>query len=340
MTEPIANTDPFGILSSYATAEMIYAADVAGLWRAVTEARDGKLRIGEFIEREQLKPRYLRAITDYLVRVGLLNSVETDDDSVALSAAGRNLVEKDCFGHFALVVGAYGTVLHSAGDLAKGSKRYGRDLRRDPTILARASTRIGQSKLHSSYKVVLEHAAESEECVIDIGCGAGDFLSVLAEKTGAKRALGIDVLPEACELARARLGAYHGTTDVICADISDPGERLDRYHGAASLVTGLFVIHEMIGKRPGVDAALHALRNLLRPDGRLLLLEKATDVLKEMRHPPYFSEFKLFHDLTDQNLTERSHWRELLTAAGFTIRRERVLAPHTGSVLYECAVHA
>jgi SAM-dependent methyltransferase len=336
-TLPQASVDPFALLSDYAAVQMVYAADVTGIWHALAKADVTALDIAEFVSVRRLCLRSITAITDYLVRAGFLEHGDSARTSIRLAAAGRTFLDSDCLGHFALFAGAYGQVLQSTAELATGRKTYGVDICRDLSVLAIASTKIGQSKVHSSYEVVLEHAGTGDVgCVIDIGCGAADFLAVLAQRTHARKVLGIDIASSVCDLARSRLAIIGGTSEVICADISNLGQLADAYHNGADLVTALFVLHELIGKQPGIEDALLAIRGLLRAGGRFLLLEKATDVLRTVRNPPYFSEFKLIHDLTGQNLFERRQWNDLLERVGFEITQERLLAPHTGSVLFEC----
>lgn len=333
--------DPFLVLSHYATAQVVYAADTVGLWQRLGVADDTKVDIESFARERNLSTRPLGAIVDYLVRAGFLEFTDASYRVIRLTTIGRGFLAEDCLGHFGLLVGAYGDVLLSAGCLAAGTKTYGLDIRRNPEALATASTRIGKSKIHSSYKVILDTVGDHAlDCVVDIGCGAGDFLAVLAERTQAKNAVGVDVLPEACVRARNTMSRMSCSSEIVWGDVSNVGDLLNEHVGRVDLVTALFVLHELIGKSPGIEEALLSVRSLLRPNtGRLLLLEKATDIFQTVRHPPYFSEFKLVHDLTNQTLCERAVWRDLLAAAGLKIRREQLLTPHTGSVLFECALH-
>lgn len=334
-----AAVDPFVLLSNYVTVQIVYAANVLGLWHVLLATPDGALDIAEFTKTRGLCYSAVKAIAEYLVRGGFLEFGDSAQTSIRLAAPGRTFLENDCLGHFALLAGAYGQVLSSADDLATGRKTYGVDVCRDSKILAIASTQIGRSKVHSSYEVVLDRAARAPvTCVVDLGCGAGDFLVAIAQRTRARKVVGVDVLPEACDLARATLATIEASAEVICGNISGLENLLGSYARKADLVTALFVLHELIGKSPGVEQALLAIKRLLRPGGRLLLLEKATDILRTVRNPPYFSEFKLVHDLTGQELCEQRHWRDFLQGAGLDIQHERVLAPHTGSVLFECVL--
>ena len=91
--------------------------------------------------------------------------------------------------------------------------------------------------------------------VLDVGCGAGRYLGLLAAR-GASRVIGID--PEPAMLARA--GA-----PVVCAGLP----RLPIAPAAFDLVVCALVV----GHLPDLPGALAELGRVLRPGGTLLLLE-------------------------------------------------------------------
>src|SRR5579884_2653565 len=214
-TSSKAPITPFLLLSHYATAEIIYAAHLIGLWHDLAAIGDTELNIDAFAREHRLSKHYLQAIVDYLFRVGFVDFTDANHGAVRLSMIGRDFLAEDCLGHFDLLVGAYGHVLHSAADLATGRIAYGADIQRDARLLATASTQIGQSKLHSSYKVVLEHVGPGPVgCVVDIGCGAADFLALVAERTRAASVVGIDVSADACALAEKTLATVAGSSQV------------------------------------------------------------------------------------------------------------------------------
>jgi hypothetical protein len=100
----------------------------------------------------------------------------------------------------------------------------------------------------------------------------------------------------------------------------------------------MFVVHEFFyaGYEVAVKA-LHVIGRLLHPDrGRLLILDKETDVLDAGNSPRYFTEFKLAHDLTKQRLVNSKYWSQVLSDAGLETTAEQRLAPHTGTVQFVC----
>lgn len=99
--------------------------------------------------------------------------------------------------------------------------------------------------------------AEEEGAVLDVGCGGGLFLQMLAER-GAKKVVGLDFSLDAANVAWRRAGV-----PVICGTLSRPP--LPKESCAA--VTMFHVLEHLYDPASYLDAA----HDLLRPDGRLIV---------------------------------------------------------------------
>ncbi|HXZ89001.1 MAG TPA: class I SAM-dependent methyltransferase [Candidatus Binataceae bacterium] len=99
--------------------------------------------------------------------------------------------------------------------------------------------------------------------VLDVGCGTG-FLSLLLAERGL-RVTGVDVAPAMLAEARIKAAAQGLDVHFVEADV----EALDL--PAASL--DLIVERHVLWTLPHPDLALDAWRRLLRPDGRIVLIE-------------------------------------------------------------------
>ena len=112
--------------------------------------------------------------------------------------------------------------------------------------------------------------------VLDVGCGTGDFIAV-ASGRGA-RVVGLDLSPHVIDRARAR---FAGSPEVTLQVGSVVEARF--VAGAFDLVTSVTVLQH-ITDDAALDVTLTALRQALKPGGRLLLLELAPPFDKPVHH--------------------------------------------------------
>jgi SAM-dependent methyltransferase len=101
--------------------------------------------------------------------------------------------------------------------------------------------------------------------ILDVGCATGRLLGRLAA-AGGRQLAGSDLAPRIIEVARAKLATTCGEVELQSADAETalpwPSSRFD-----AVTLTG--VLHHF--SRPA--AALAEIRRVLRPDGRLILVD-------------------------------------------------------------------
>ncbi|MGH3117683.1 MAG: class I SAM-dependent methyltransferase [Gaiellales bacterium] len=115
--------------------------------------------------------------------------------------------------------------------------------------------------------------------VVDVGCGAGHAINLLARALPASRFTGYDLSDEAVALARAEaaeLGLRNARFEAEDVDRLDEPESYD-------LVTAFDVIHDL----PHPGAALAALARALRPSGTLLVVDIAASshLHENLDHP-------------------------------------------------------
>jgi len=102
--------------------------------------------------------------------------------------------------------------------------------------------------------------------VLDVACGTGYGISVLA-RAGARRALGVDISPDALDQARERAGDLE---EFVVGDLHN----LPCEDHSFDLVTCFETIEHVADPERGLDE----LRRVLRPDGLLLLSSPNRDV--------------------------------------------------------------
>jgi ubiquinone/menaquinone biosynthesis C-methylase UbiE len=121
------------------------------------------------------------------------------------------------------------------------------------------------------------------ESIADVGAGSGYYTVLLARAVGERgRVYATDIQPEMLELIRRKVARDQlSNVEVILGSEDDP--RLPA--GALDLVLMVDVYHELA--RP--QAMLRALKRVLRPGGRLVLIE----FRKESRDVPIREEHKM-----------------------------------------------
>jgi 2-polyprenyl-6-hydroxyphenyl methylase/3-demethylubiquinone-9 3-methyltransferase len=105
---------------------------------------------------------------------------------------------------------------------------------------------------------------ERGSSVLEIGCGRSPWLPFLAREAGCQ-VTGLDIEPEAAELARANLTGAGATGRVICADAFDAAAN-DELQGRFDLVYSFGVMEHFADPA----SRLAVLRGYLRPGGRIL----------------------------------------------------------------------
>jgi len=161
--------------------------------------------------------------------------------------------------------------------------------------------------------------------VLDVGCGRGLALMVMAEAFPASRFVGYDLSEEAGEWARAE-AARRGLENVSfeARDLSDFDD--SAAHEAFDLVTTFDAIHDQAKPL----AVLSGIRKTLRPSGVYLMqdIHGSSELHENLEHPaaPFLYAISTMHCMTVSlaqggdglgTMWGRQKARELLEAAGF-----------------------
>lgn len=263
----------------------------------------------------QIGPNFLR----YLVTCGLL---EMSGDNYVLSRMGRLVTADLPLARLGFYLQAYGPVTQRIGDLLTGRVTYGTDVRRDGGQLSRHSATV----FTRFYTPIILDAMRTAgaTCLLDLGCGAGPLLIDACLTNPALTGIGIDIEPQAIEIARerARKCGIADRLEFVVADAFDPASWPEQCVRADSLCT-VGVLHEAF--RDGEMAVVRRLSayTTILPRLKLFLLGEP-ELLYDNREND--SDFFLVHLLTGQGIPrDRNAWLQIFEKAGLECRR--ILTP-------------
>jgi ubiquinone/menaquinone biosynthesis C-methylase UbiE len=143
--------------------------------------------------------------------------------------------------------------------------------------------------------------------VLDVGCGTGNLLPLLADPGyRMQEYVGVDLSPEMLRIARTK------PCPVPASWITADAARLPLRESSVDIVVSASALHYW----DDVDAALAEIRRVLRPDGHLLLLDWVCDPLP-MRLLNWWMRYR---GVQYHRMYSETELRAALARAGFHVR--------------------
>ena len=131
------------------------------------------------------------------------------------------------------------------------------------TALASSYDQRWSAYLKASLDMTLEKVAELKgDSVLDVACGTGQLLDLLADRMNFSRLVGIDRVPAMLEVARRRLGQR--ATFLECDAANLPFSDAD-----FQLIVCTSALHYF----PDVEATLGEMRRVMSPHGNLVITD-------------------------------------------------------------------
>jgi SAM-dependent methyltransferase len=329
---------PTSMLNGYTASVLVYAFERIGLWTLVA-AQTGRT-VDELAAELSLDRARLAAMVDAACRLDIL---ELDaDGGVRPSDLGRSLlVEKS---RFIVAVGGYGDVFHHLAELAQQTMRFGVDVRRDDVQVARGCAQTLVPEVVEAF----EHALDSVDfrVMADIGCADASRLVQACWRHPHIRAVGIDISPEACDLARRRIAdaGLSDRIDIVCADVldivADPARYADRL-ARVDLVASSFMVHHLIA-HPAHGPRIMQLLQGAFPSARHFLIAdhvQAPPGADPEREAVFSLEFELLHSFMEVPTPTRQSYDRVFAAAGLRVEQVHRFG-HPDELLYLLATEA
>ncbi|MGC4865231.1 SAM-dependent methyltransferase [Micromonospora sp. DT53] len=302
-----------GLISSFNLSYALVAARRAGML--------GKLVDGGQRPLAELTAGLDEHLAGNLLRyLDVMEVVRISGDTVRLTDQGLDMAAPTALAQLEFYIEAYGPVVSQLTGLVKGEKVYGRDVARNGAALGRSC-----ADLFSIYHdpIVLEVLTSLDvRKVLDLGCGAGQFLLDACKADPTLLGVGLDIDAPSIGIAEG-LARDAGLADRLKFVVADafrpetwPAETRD-----ADAIFGVGVLHEHF--RDGEDAVLTILNNLA---GQMRAGAVKSFVLgePELRYDQLENDCDLYlvHIFTAQGFPrKRELWLELFEKSDLYCRR-------------------
>jgi SAM-dependent methyltransferase len=285
----------------------------------------GVVDVEAFAASHALDRDVLRALTDYLAAIGVLDA---GGGNCTLRAGGHALL--DTMQGAVNLTRAFEDPLHCLLPLLRRQMSCGTDVRRDARFVARASGAGG--RLFSHPLLVDLIARRGFTRILDLACGNGAFLVSLCQALPAATAYGIDLSPEAVSDGRRtiREARLEQRIELFTGDIVEADDVAPRLPGI-ECVTSLYGFEQflMLG-RPTICELLWRWRARF-PQATVIVCELLQRPPRDLRRRRGgMAELQLGQALTGQRFATDDEWMQTWQAAGFRrIERRRLDFAHT-----------
>jgi len=176
------------------------------------------------------------------------------------------------------------------------------------TVLAPAYDRRWSAYLSASFDMTLEKLLDlPAERVLDVACGTGGLLELLAERHNFPELVGIDRVPAMLGVAKRRLGRRA---------LLNEGEarRLPFGDGTFQLIVSTNALHYF----PDVGVALREIRRVISPGGNLVI----TDWCRDYFWMKILNRLLPWTSHAHAQTLSSTELRQSLLKAGFSIQSE------------------
>jgi ribosomal protein L11 methylase PrmA len=312
-----------GLVSDAYLAQVLVALWDSGMYEYVRNHE--RFTIEDATRDLGLDAAVLRSLIDYLVGWGIL---APDQNSYSLSAKGRSYWNYITRGILTSHLAGYNQLLVHLGPLLrKEIDLNDPKLDRSGRLVASGSgyALLGSGTIPWVLKLIKEIGGTN---VMDVGCGAGDFLIQLALRWPDGAGIGIDMNAEAIAEANAnaersgvsdRLSFHHARLSAEPMSINRKIlERVDT-------LTAMYLLHEFAG-RGGAAAITAGISQLHKqfPGRKLLMLEgeRADPAVLNAAPPRTFAQldYTFIHPISRQGpLRTAAEWEEIISSAGATL---------------------
>jgi SAM-dependent methyltransferase len=286
-----------------------------------------KLQVGPTPKSELLAGLNPEVAENFLKYLGIRGVLAEEGNSLSLTKQGTLLLASIPIAQLGFYLEAYGPVTRRMDELLRGEATYGVTVERNGEALGRHCATLSPV-FHTP--IVLDAVRRSgARYLLDLGCGAGKLLIDACRRDADLRGAGLDISPEAIELARgfAEREGLADRLDFVVGDAFAP-ETWPEVCRSADSLCAVGVVHERF--RDGDEAVIDILNryaDLLREGMTTFILGEP-----ELCYDNEENDADLFlvHIFTAQGFPRsRDQWLRLFEQTELTCRRV-ITRPNAG----------
>lgn len=328
---------PSKILLHQSIISILHAFQKKGVFAELLKDANG-LSVNDFEERLSLKKSVLLPLCDFLA-VNAPEILSKKDDRYFL---GSQYKEKN-FQNALFFSLAYESVFTNLSDLLSGEKEYKRDFLRDGEYLS-ISSAIYNSLAWDCIIDTLKNLKFNS--VIDIGCGAGDFLYRIKQSYPGANCFGVEFDKKAIDLFNKNAQGGNSQVFITEGDAAFPEKWKDMIVKKKTsddvVITGVTLWHEFLYFGDDYLIDLFKRYRSLFPGGIFIFVEYNSFLFSEFKELPFSlkesaSVYQLVHPLTMQGVPpKKNEWLSIIKRSGMTLKSEIFVEPN--STVYVCVL--
>lgn len=283
--------------------------------------KNDTINVRTYARDHNLDKEILIYIFEYLYSVKFL---DRQGDDYKLSKYGF-FISSYANGPFSFII-AYESLFKNLGDLIQQKKRYGIEVLKDKTWVARASAETEDWVPYPVIKTLIKQYRFKS--LIDLGCGSAEFLIKLCKDNKDLTGYGVDISSDALKYANERLQKERlgDRIKLIQGDLYNADGLASKITKKIDAITSMYVFHEFVSRGAGgITGILNILKGLKQnfPNTYFIVCELCKNTPDQMRKKQnMISEHHLFHALSNQVLLDEKEWRGLFKKVPFNICEE------------------
>jgi len=311
-----AHSEALKDIRGYMISSCISAFSSLGIFDDFRQMEE--IEITAYAKNKNLDEKILTDVFSYLYSVKILDST---NKGYKLSKKGKFLYDY-ALGPFSFV-SAYAPVFNELGAILKKEKKYGIELHRNESLVAKASA---ETEKWIPYPIVKElikkyHARN----ILDLGCGSAEFLIKLCLENHDLNTYGVDISQDALKYAKKIIDDNNlgKRINLIRWDMFNIGNMPNIETQKIDIITSMFVLHEFITMDiDRTSRLLNILRQIKRrfKDSYLIVCELCKQTPGQLRrNPTLMAEHHLFHALSNQIILTFADWEDIFKKVPFCI---------------------